>query len=110
MPRSDVDLYGPHKLTNAAATLFTSVAASAGQQVITSIHFDNTDSSARTVTLSIGADAVDLEEFSGLSIPANQTYDWNGKIVLPASTTIQGFASVTNVVTVTITGVLETAG
>lgn len=110
MPRTDTDIYGPHKLTASAATLATSPAASGGQWVITSIHFDNSDSVARTVTLSIGTDAVDLEEFSGLSIPANQPYDWNGKIIVPASTVIQGFASVTNVVTITISGVLETFG
>lgn len=110
MPRADLGIYGPHKLTGSAATLATSPAASGGQWVITSIHFDNTDSSDRTVTLSIGTDAVDLEEFSGKTIKANDTYDWNGRIVVPASTVIQGFASTTNVVTVTITGVLETAG
>lgn len=110
MPRTDIDIYGPHKLTGSAATLATSPAASAGQWVITNIHFANTDSAARTVTASVGTDAVDLEIVAGKSIPANDTWDWYGRMVVPASTVLQAFASVTNVVTITISGVLETFG
>lgn len=107
MPRADATFYGPHKLTNAAATLFTSPAAGS-KDIIRHIHFANTDSSARTVTLSIGADAVDLEIVAGKSIPANDVLDLYGIWEVPASTTVQGFASVTNVVTITISGTLNT--
>lgn len=107
MPRADATFYGPHKLTNAAATLATSPAAGS-KWIIRHIHLNNTDTSARTVTASIGADAVDLEIFTGLSIPANSVYDFYGIIEVPASTVIQAFASVTNVVTITISGTLNT--
>jgi hypothetical protein len=107
MPRADATFYGPHKLTNAAATLFTSPAAGT-KQIIRHIHLFNTDSSARTVTASIGADAVDLEILSGLSIPANSAYDFYGIIEIPASTVVQAFASVTNVVTIVVSGTTNT--
>jgi hypothetical protein len=107
MPRADATFYGPHKLTNTAATLATSPAAGS-KWIIRHIHFNNTDSSARTVTLSIGADAVDVEILTGKTIAANDVYDWYGIIEVPASTAIQGFASVTNVVTITISGTLNT--
>ena len=107
MPRADATFYGPHKLTNSAATLFTSPAAGS-KNIIRHVHLFNTDSSARTVTMSIGADAVDLEILSALSVPANTGYDLYGIFEVPASTAVQAFASVTNVVTVVVSGTLNT--
>jgi hypothetical protein len=107
MPRADATFYGPHKLTNAAATLFTSPAAGT-KQIIRHIHFANTDTVARTVTLSLGADAVDVEIVAAKTIAANDVLDMYGIWEIAASTTVQGFASATNVVTVTISGTTNT--
>lgn len=107
MPRADAQFYGPATLTAAAATLFTSPAAGS-KNIIRHIHFSNSDSSARTVTISIGADAVGTRIIHAKSIPANDTLDVYGIWEVPASTAVQGLASVTTVVTVTIAGTLNT--
>jgi len=107
MPRADATFYGPAVLTNVAATLFTSPAAGS-KNIIRHIHFNNTDASARTVTVSIGANAVGTQIVSAKSIPANDTLDMYGQWEVPASTIVQGLASVTSVVNITISGTLNT--
>ena len=102
MAKTAKRLFGPAVLTNSAATKYTVPAST--KTVIRHIHFNNTDSSARTVTVSIGADAVGTELFTGYSIPLNGTYDWYGYIVMDAAEVMQAFASVTSVVNMTVFG------
>lgn len=112
MPRADSTFVQPVLLTNVAATVGTSPALGAaglgGKWIIRHIHFDNTDSSARTVTFSIGVDAAGLRLVSAKSIAANDVLDMYGIWEVPAATVLQGFASVTSVVGITVSGTLNT--
>lgn len=102
MAKTAKRLAGPGTLTAAAVTKYTVPAST--KAIIRHIHFNNTDSAARTVTVSIGADAVATELITGLSIPATSTYDWYGYIVMDAAEIMQAFASVTTVVNMSIFG------
>ena len=104
-------LAGPALLTGAAATLYTAPAASTyntGKVVVRRIHLFNEDTSARTVTISIGADAAGTRILDAFSIPANTPYDLWGPFNLAAAEIIQGLADTTNKVTQTIDGEVET--
>lgn len=72
--------------------------------VVRKIHLNNTDNSARTATVSIGADAAGTEIATAKSIPANDFIDIWGPFTLAAGEVIQAFASLTSVVTITIDG------
>lgn len=107
MPRADATFVQPVLLTAAAATYATSPAAGS-KWIIRHIHFANEDSSARTVTFSIGADAAGTEIVKAKSIAANDVLDMYGIWEVPASTTLQALASVTSVVNMTVSGTLNT--
>ena len=93
---------GPAALSNAAATIYTAPTAGtylAGPAVVRKIHFFNADVVARTVTVSIGADAAGTRILSGYSIPAASPYDLWGPFTLEATEIVQAYASVVTVVT-----------
>jgi hypothetical protein len=72
--------------------------------IIRHMHFNNEDSAARTVTVSIGANAAATQVFTGKSIAAGDTYDWYGYIVMDAAEILQALASVTTVVNMSVFG------
>lgn len=112
MPRADATFVQPTLLTAVAATVATSPALGAaglgGKWIIRHIHFANTDTSARTVNFSIGTDAVTTRIVPGVSVAANSVLDIYGIWEVVASTVLQGFASVTNVVNIEVSGTLNT--
>lgn len=97
-------VFGPALLTNTAATKYTapSYIPNTLLTVVRKIHFFNGDTSARTVTCSIGADAAGTRLLDAYSIPANTPYDLWGPITLGAAEIIQAFADTTNKVTCSI--------
>jgi len=95
-------LFGPAQLTAAAATKYTTPAGK--KALIRCFHFYNADTSARTVTLSIGADAAGTRLLDAYSIPAGSVYDLWGYYELDAAEIIQALADVTLKVTLTIQG------
>ena len=107
MPRADATFVQPVLLTAAAATVGTSPAAGS-KWIIRHIHFSNSDATARTVNISIGADSVTNRLVSGKSVAANDVLDLYGIWEVPASTIIQAFASLTSVVSCEVSGTLNT--
>lgn len=101
-------LAGPATLTGSAATKYTVPATT--KTVIRKIHFSNSDTSARSVTVSIGADAAGTEIVGAKSIPANDVLDVWGPFVMDAAEILQAFASVTSVVAMTVDGIEITLG
>lgn len=99
-------LAGPAYLTNAAATVYT-VPALTTATVLEWI-FANEDSSAHTITVSIGADAGGKRLWKDVLIPANSTFQVTGNTVLAAAEVIQAYADANSAVTLTMSGVLTT--
>lgn len=95
-------LFGPAQLTAAAATKYT--APTGKKALIRCLHFYNADSTARTVTVSVGADAAGTRILDGFSIAAGSVYDLWQYLELDAAEIIQAFADVTLKVTLTIEG------
>jgi hypothetical protein len=94
-------LFGPAQLTAAAATKYTAPAAGA---IIRHVRFYNADTSARTVTFSVGSDAAGTRTHDARSIPAGGEVDWYPILPLTNAEIIQAFADVTLKVTLTING------
>lgn len=105
------------QLTASSTTLYTAPATatvsnpvgSNPKAIVRCISICNTDSSARTVTLYLiesGGSVADNRAITkAVSVPANETWILdNVYYVLEAGATIRGLASVTLVVTVTISG------
>lgn len=97
---------GPALLSGSAATVYTVPALTTA--ILRNIHAANTDSSARTLTVSIGSDAAGTRLLPALSIPAAGTYDWSGFIVLTAAEIVQAYSDSANKVALTISGVAVT--
>ena len=95
--------YGPALLTNSSATLFT--VATNHTYVIRHIHISNPSGSAATVTLGIGTDAAGTRFLDAFSIPAGNTYDWAGTLVLSSTEVFKGHSGTNNVLNITISGV-----
>lgn len=96
-------LVGPVQLTAAAATYYTGPGATV--TIIRHILFCNTNILARTVNLSIGADASGTRLFSDFSIAGNDVQDWSGFLVIEAGEILQAFASVATSVNLVVSGV-----
>jgi hypothetical protein len=94
---------GPTVLTNSNATLLTATKPT----IVTSLTFTNTDSSERTVTVNLvpsgGTAAQGNRVVSALPIEAHDTYIQPLDIVMSPGDTLQGLASVTNVVNIMAT-------
>lgn len=86
-------------------TLLVTAGASGG--IIRNIHLCNTDTSARTVNISIGASAYDASKafYSAFSLPASSVHVANVNIVLTAGQKVYATASVASKVVATISGV-----
>lgn len=95
---------GPTLLTNTTATLYTVPALTIA--ILRNIHIANTSGTAATVKLSIGVDAAGSRLLGDLSVAANGTYDWSGFMPVAAAETIRGHSGTTNVLAITISGVL----
>lgn len=101
------------QVTNANTTLYTPDTKPDSAQVrIDTLTICNTDTSARTLTIDLvpsgGSAGVSRRLFSAAAIPASTTWNVNGPIYLAVGTTLQGLASVTNVVTLTAHGAVIT--
>lgn len=108
MAKTIKNLFGPAQLTNAAATKYT--ASANGPTEIRKIHLSNPSGAPVTVTISIGADAAGTRILDAYSMPATSVYDVWGPHVVPASGTVQAFASTTTTIVMTIDGYEYTAG
>jgi hypothetical protein len=97
---------GPILLTNSSVTLYTVPAATT--LIIRNIIIANTSAGAVTVRLSIGADAAGTRILPDVSIPANSVFDWSGFLVLATGQTLRGQAGTTNLLAITVSGVLVT--
>ena len=102
MPRIANRFHGPAQVSGAAATKFT-VAASE-KAIIRHIHIYNPSASAVNFTASIGADAAGTRIFDAFTIGNNQGYDHFCFYVLDAAEVFQAFASVANILVLTIDG------
>lgn len=96
-------LYGPAQLTASAATKYTAPSRTPGA-VIDQIILYNADSSARTVTVSIGTDAAGTRIRDAYSMPAGSVHTIYGPITLGSGVIVQALADVTLKVTMTIDG------
>ena len=99
-------IVGPTLLTNSSVTLYTVPAATT--VIVRNILIANTSATAATARLSIGADAAGTRILPDISIPANSVYDWSGFLVLAAAQVLAGQSGTTNVLAITISGVLVT--
>jgi hypothetical protein len=92
-------------VTTSYTVLYTSASNSASH--IDDILFCNTTGSAITISMSIvapgGTASASNAIFFGLSIPANSTLTWTGRIIVPAGYTVQALASGAGL-TLTISG------
>jgi len=91
-------------LTDTSAVIYT-CANAAGAAVVT-IAFTNTDSVARTITAHLcpsgEGETSENMIIKALSLGAGETYVWDYKTLMSNTDTIEAFASVTSVVTVTV--------
>jgi hypothetical protein len=100
--------YGPAQPGTTNGTLYTVPANKIA--VIKTIHATNVTATAATVTMSIGGSTDAAMWVKGLSVPANDAYDWIGEeLVLAAGETIQGLQGTTAAITVTLSGNLRDA-
>jgi hypothetical protein len=99
-------IIGPILLTNSSVTLYTVPGST--KAIVRNIIIANTSATAATARLSIGADAAGTRILPEVSIPANSVYDWSGFLVLNAGDTIRGQSGTTNVLAITVSGVLVT--
>ena len=81
----------------------TQTAPAAGA-IIRHVRFFNADTSARTVTFSVGTDAAGTRTHDARSIPAGGEVDWYPILPLTNGEIIQAFADVASKVTLTING------
>jgi len=110
--------FGPAYIASSAANILNPPTLTGGTGVpgtttncyyyITHIRITNSDSSARTVSLWIGATGASAggTEFLGsaLSIPANSYVDWYGMLTLDVADFLVGSASVGSKLTLTAEG------
>lgn len=108
MPRTPKRLVGPLQLAAAAATLYT--VPSATKTVIREIVLSNPDTSAHTVTLSIGADAASTRFMGSYNIPAAAAGVTGSRViefhylVMETTEILQGFADAATKVVIVVTG------
>lgn len=95
-------LAGPALVSNAAATKYTTPAAT--KTVVRHIHVQNPSASAVDLTMSIGADAAGTRILDGYPIDADSALDLWVYFVLEATEIIQAFAGTNNILTLTIDG------
>lgn len=102
MAKTAKRLHGPAQVSNAAATKYTVPALT--KTIIRHVHISNTGAGPVTFTMSIGADAAGVRLFDAKVIPAGDTYDWYGYVVVDAAEVVQAFAGTTNILVLSIFG------
>jgi len=95
--------YGPALLSDSSSTLIT--VATNHKYVLRHIHISNPTGAAATVTLGIGTDAAGTRWLDAFSIPAGNTYDWSGSLVLDSTEVFKGHSGTASVLNITISGV-----
>jgi hypothetical protein len=92
-------------LTTASVVLYTVSAATT--TIVRNIHVMNTGSASATFSLGLNgaAGTAATQIYGAFPVPGSGAFDWSGFLVLPAGYTLQGLASPTNVLTITISGV-----
>lgn len=93
-------IVGPATLTGTAATLYT--APTGIRAIIKRIHILNPTTTAYTFTLSIGADAAATELYKTQSVAAGGFFDDYANYSLEPAEILQGFASTTTKLTITV--------
>jgi Ca2+-binding RTX toxin-like protein len=93
---------GPTLLTDSAVTVYT---APAGGAILRCLNFCN-ESTATTITLSIGTAGTGKYVFKATAIGANSVVEWTGFLFIPGGTIVQALAGTTNFVSLT-GGVVE---
>lgn len=99
-------LCGPATLGTSAATLYTVPAATT--TVVKSVTLSNATGSARTVNLSVGADAAGTRWLAAVGVPANGTNCIDTFLPLTTGEVLQGSCDAGSAVNVTIGGVETT--
>lgn len=97
---------GPLHVAAAAATVYTVPALT--KLYLRNIHISNPGPDQKPFTLSIGADAADKRIFDGLPIPPFDALNIPVLIVLTAAEILQAKTSVASILTLTLSGILET--
>lgn len=98
-------MYGPAQVATTNTVVYTPPAAGA---VVRNIHFYNTDTVAKTISLGIAATAATQANcvFYLLSIPPKVSFDWSGFLVLTnAASTLNLLQETATSITTTISGV-----
>ena len=98
-------IVGPTQLAGTAGTLYT--APTGIRAVIKRIHINNTDSSARTFTLSIGNDAAGTELYTAVTIAAGGYFDDYANYTLEPADVLQGLASSASKLTIVVNADLQ---
>lgn len=96
-------VYGPAQLGTSAATLYTVPGSTTF--VLRYMLFNNSTSTDRSITVSIGANAAATQILSVRTVPANGTVEWVGSIPMTATEIIQGLAAAATAITAVVCGV-----
>ena len=96
-------LVGPVQLAGAAATVYTTPAATI--TTIRCIHIVNTSASAVGFTMSLGADAAGTRIYNSYTIAGADVFDWTGSIVMNAAEILQMYAGTAATLTAIVSGV-----
>lgn len=99
-------LSGPTALTAAAVTQYTAPALTTA--TIRSIHVCNESAAQHDFTLSIGVDGAGKRLFKNQVVPAGDSFDWTGNIVLAAGELVQALADAGAVLTLVVSGIETT--
>lgn len=102
MPTISKRLFGPARLTNAAATKYTVPGNTTAK--ITRMRVSNPTGAPVNFTFSIGADGASTRLYSAVPVPAGQGLDLLGPWNLETSEFVQSFASSNNALVLEING------
>lgn len=98
---------GPLALTTTLTTNVYNNTSALLYDVITHIHIANKTASAATFSLwlgATGANTAGTELFTGVSIPANSTFDWYGRLKMTSTDFLVGGSGTATALTITIMG------
>lgn len=108
MARTWKRLAGPLLITNAVVTRYTVPAST--KTIIRNIHVASNVGTSTDLTLSIGADAAGTRILDAIAVPGDGVLDLYGPYVMDAAEVMQSNASVTNQMTLTVSGEEITLG
>lgn len=100
-------IVGPSLLTAAAATVYTTPAATT--TTVRAIHVTNESGSTATFTLSVGTDAAGKRFFYQVPVAnGDMGLDWTGSLVLAAGDVLQAYSGTASALTLTMSAVVTT--